>query len=105
MDEPTPVRGDDVLDPVDVASISESDQEAVPVRERVDGGPVGPSARTTPVEDDAEAGKPTGRRPERGVGDPAIHTSQPYWKWHRPSLRPTFQCLHAQGARPFPPMP
>ena len=82
MDEPTPASGDDVLDPVDVASVGESDQEAVPLRERVDWGSVDASACTATVEDDAEVREPLGHGPKRGVGHATIQSGQPSGKGH-----------------------
>jgi hypothetical protein len=86
MDEPTPAGGDDVLDPVDVASVGESDQEAVPEREHVDGGSVSTSADTAPVQDDAEVPKPLGHGPNGGVGHATIESGQPSGKGHRPRV-------------------
>jgi hypothetical protein len=89
MDEPAAALGGDVLHPVNVASVAESDYEAVLVRERRHGRSVEESGRTTPVDHDAEEGKPPSHRPERGVGNPAIETGQPSAR-SQPVLRAAF---------------
>jgi hypothetical protein len=83
MDEPTGTGGEDVLDPIDVPSVGESDHEAVPVREDVDWGPVDTSAETTLMKDNAEEGQAPGHGPKRGVGEAPIDMSKPSRKRHK----------------------
>ena len=87
MDEPARARGEDVLDPVDVPSVGEGDDEAVSTRERGDRSSVEASADAAPVEDHAEVGKTRSHWPKHGIAHPAIETSQPSGKRHRPIVR------------------
>src|SRR5919106_2905040 len=85
IDETAHARGEDVLDPVDVPSVGEGDDEAVSTRERGDRSSVEASADAAPVEDHAEVGKTRSHWPKHGIAHPAIETSQPSGKRHRPN--------------------
>ena len=98
MDETAHARGEDVLDPVDVPSVGEGDDEAISTRERGDRSSVEASADSAPVEDHAEVGKTRSHWPKHGIAHPSIETSQPSGKRHRPIVR----LPRCQNWRPVP---